>query len=217
MNETERAVTILTILEKQYPMIEGTVLNWKTPLDLLIATILSAQSTDKQINKITPELFKKYKTPSDYVNTPKEELEEIIKSSGFFHRKTELIQSACKQIINDFDGKVPNNMSDLLKLKGVARKTANIILGNAYGIVEGIAVDTHVMRLSQRLGFSIQKNRDKIELDLTHLFPKNKWYEINYLLISHGRAICTAKNPNCKDCSINKLCPSAFKFKKYEK
>ena len=213
MDEHEWAMEIIRLLEAEYPYDKGTVLHWNTPLELLVSTILSAQSTDEQINKLTPALFKRYRTASDYVKAPREELETYIRSSGFFHRKAELIQASCKQIVEEYGSEVPHTMENLLKLKGVARKTANIVLGNAYSIVVGIAVDTHVIRLSQRLGWSRQKNRDKIEQDLLTLIPREKWYEVNYLLITHGRAACNAKKPNCLKCAVNKLCPSAFTFK----
>jgi endonuclease-3 len=177
-----------------------------------VATILSAQSTDEQINKLTPALFKRYRTVADYAKAERDELETYIKSSGFFHRKAELIQAATRQIVDDFGGEVPKTMDELLTLKGVARKTANIVLGNAYGIVEGIAVDTHVMRLSQRLGWSKEKDRDKIERDLIEIIPREKWFEVNYLLITHGRKVCEAKRPDCANCVVNELCPSAFTF-----
>lgn len=213
MDERERVERIIALLEAAYPYEEGTVLHWKTPLELLVATILSAQSTDEQINKLTPALFKRYRTAADYADSNTEELEEYIRSSGFYHRKADLIQAACRQIVDEFGGEVPRTMEDLLKLKGVARKTANIVLGNAYGVVVGIAVDTHVMRLSWRLGWSKEENRDKIEQDLLRLIPRDKWYEVNYLLITHGRRVCDAKKPNCEGCVANKLCPSAFTFK----
>jgi endonuclease-3 len=213
MDERERAGKVIAILEKAYPSEEGTMLHWKTPLDLLIATILSAQSTDEQINKLTPALFKRYKTAKDYAESNVEELEHYIHSSGFYHRKAALIQAACRQLVDEFGGEVPRTMDDLLKLKGVARKTANIVLGNAYGVIEGIAVDTHVMRLSQRLGWSGQSDRDKIEQDLLQLIHRDKWYEVNYLLIVLGRKICEAQRPNCEHCPVNELCPSAFTFK----
>lgn len=214
MSERERAEKIIAKLEKAYPYDAGTVLHFKTPLDLLVATILSAQSTDEQINRLTPALFKRYKTAKDYAESSADELEQYIHGSGFYHRKAELIQAACRQIVEEFHGEVPNRMDDLLKLKGVARKTANIVLGNAFGIVEGIAVDTHVMRLAQRLGWSQEKDRDKIEQDLMRLIPRDKWYEVNYLLISHGRGPCDAKRPNCEACPVNSLCPSAATFRK---
>ncbi len=212
MNERERAEKIIALLEAEYPLEKGTMLHWETPLELLVATILSAQSTDEQINKLTPALFKRYRTAADYANADRDELEKYIKSSGFFHRKAELIQAATRQIVDDFGGEVPKTMDELLTLKGVARKTANLVLGNAYGIVEGIAVDTHVMRLSQRLGWSKEKDRDKIERDLLKLIPREKWFEVNYLLITHGRKICEAQRPDCANCVVNELCPSAFIF-----
>jgi endonuclease-3 len=213
MDERERAENIIASFEVTYPYEEGTILHWKSPLELLVATILSAQSTDEQINKLTPALFKRYKTAKDYADANIDELELYIRSSGFYHRKAELIKTACRQIVDEFGGEIPRTMDDLLKLKGVARKTANIVLGNAYGVIEGIAVDTHVMRLSQRLGWSGEIDRDKIEKDLLRLIPRDKWYEVNYLLITHGRRICDAKKPDCGTCVVNKLCPSAFTFK----
>lgn len=217
MDERERAEKIIALLEAEYPFDKGTVLHWRTPLELLVATILSAQTTDEQINKLTPALFKRYRTASDYANAEREELELYIRSSGFYHRKAELIQAACRQIVDEFRGEVPRTMNELLKLKGVARKTANIVLGNAYGVVEGIAVDTHVMRLSQRLRWSEETDRDKIERDLLALIQRDKWYEVNYLLIAHGRKICEAKKPECTNCIVNELCPSAFTFKHNKK
>ena len=217
MDERERASEVIKLLETEYPHEDGTVLSWKTPLELLVATILSAQSTDEQINKLTPALFKRYKTTADYANSDKDELELYIRSSGFYHRKAELIQAACRQIVEEYGGEVPRTMESLLKLKGVARKTANIVLGNAYNVVEGIAVDTHVIRLSQRLGWSSQSDRDKIEQDLMKLIPRKKWYEVNYLLIAHGRKICDAKKPDCAACVVSHLCPSAFTFKHNKK
>jgi len=213
MDERERVEKIISSLEATYPYEEGTILHWKSPLELLVATILSAQSTDDQINKLTPALFKRYKTAKDYADANIDELELYIRSSGFYHRKAELIKTACRQIVDEFGGEIPRTMDDLLKLKGVARKTANIVLGNAYGVIEGIAVDTHVMRLSQRLGWSGETDRDKIEKDLLRLIPRDKWYEVNYLLITHGRRICDAKKPDCGICVVSKLCPSAFTFK----
>lgn len=212
MDERERAAEVIRLLEAEYPHEKGTILGWRNPLELLVATILSAQSTDEQINRLTPALFKRYKTAADYAKADREELELYIRSSGFFHRKAELIQAACRQIVDEFGGEVPRTMEDLLKLKGVARKTANIVLGNAFGVVEGIAVDTHVMRLSGRLGWSSQRDRDKIERDLLALIPRDKWYGVNYLFIAHGRKVCTAIKPDCAGCVVNRLCPSAFTF-----
>jgi len=217
MDEKKRAEKIVALLEAEYPLDKGTVLHWHTPLELLVATILSAQTTDEQINKLTPALFKRYRTASDYATADREELELYIRSSGFYHRKAEMIQAACRQLVDEFGGEVPRTMEELLKLKGVARKTANIVLGNAYEVVEGIAVDTHVMRLSQRLGWSKEKDRDKIERDLLALIQRDKWYEVNYLLIAHGRKICDAKKPDCANCMVSELCPSAFTFKHNKK
>ena len=206
------AERIITLLEKAYPGVRGTSLNWETPLDLLVATILSAQSTDGQINKVTKTLFDKYREAADYAYAPREQLEEDIRSSGFFRRKAEAIQEACRVIVEEHGGEVPSSMEELTRLKGVARKTANIVLGNAFGIVEGVAVDTHVLRLSQRLGLTEQKNREKIERDLMAVFPRDRWLAVNYLLIEHGRRTCDAKKPRCGECVLNELCPSAFTF-----
>ncbi len=208
----ERAEKIIELLEEEYPDVEGTVLNWETPLDLLVATILSAQSTDEQINKITRDLFKKYRSANDYAEAPREQLEEDIRSSGFYKRKAEAIQEAAKTIVEDYGGEVPDSMEELTRLKGVARKTANIVLQNAFGKVEGIAVDTHVMRLSRRLGLTEEKDRDKIERDLMGAIPRSKWFEVNYLFIEHGRRVCTAKRPDCAGCVLKEICPSAFTF-----
>jgi endonuclease-3 len=212
MEVKERACEILRRLEKEYGDVDGTTLNFETPMDLLVATILSAQSTDEQINTITDDLFKKYKSAEDYAQVSDEEFQEDIKSSGFYRRKTDWIKSAAQKIVDDYNGEVPDNMEDLTSLKGVARKTANIILQNAFGRVVGIAVDTHVDRLSHRLELTEEKNIDKIERDLMEIFPKYNWMAVNYLLIEHGRAICTAKKPLCSKCAINDLCPSTFTF-----
>jgi endonuclease-3 len=203
---------IISRLEEAYPDVSGTSLNWETPLELLVATILSAQSTDEQINKVTESLFEKYRTAADYAYAPREELEADIRSSGFFRKKAELIQEACRAITEEHGGVVPDTMEGLTWLKGVARKTANIVLGNAFGKMEGIAVDTHVWRLANRLGLSEQKNRDKIEADLMEAFPRERWLAVNYLLIEHGRRVCDAKKPLCDVCVLSDLCPSAFTF-----
>lgn len=209
---SERAEKIISLLEEAYPDVGGTALNWETPLELLVATILSAQSTDEQINKITETLFEKYRTAEDYAEAPREELEEDIRSSGFYRRKAKFIQEVTKGLVERHGGEVPPSMEELTSLKGIARKTANIILGNAFGIVEGIAVDTHVWRLAHRLGLSDEKYRDKIERDLMEAFPREKWLAVNYLLIEHGRRVCDAKKPDCESCVLNELCPSAFTF-----
>ena len=208
---------VISLLEAEYPGVRGTSLNYRSPLEILVATILSAQSTDEQINKITVELFKKYRTAADYAYAPREELEEDIRSSGFFRRKAAFILEVTRVIAEEHGGEVPSSMEELTALKGVARKTANIVLGNAFGIVEGIAVDTHVWRLAHRLGLSDKKNRDKIEADLMEVFPREKWLAVNYLLIEHGRRVCDAKKPDCGGCVLSGLCPSAFTFPHNEK
>ncbi len=204
--------TIIALLEEEYPETTGTSLNWRTPLELLVATILSAQSTDEQINKVTSNLFEKYRTADDYAYAPREQLENDVRSSGFFRRKADAIQEACRVIAEEHGGEVPSTMDELTNLKGVARKTANVVLGHAFGIIEGIAVDTHVWRLSHRLGLSDEKNRDKIERTLMEVFPREKWLAVNYLLIEHGRRVCAAKKPDCGACVFVELCPSAFTF-----
>lgn len=217
MDNQQKANQILTRLEEAYPEVAGTALHHDNPLELLVATILSAQATDEQINKITVDLFKKYKTARDYADAPREEFENDIRSSGFFRRKADAIQTMAKTLVDEYDGKVPDTMEELVKLKGVARKTANIVLSGAFGKIEGIAVDTHVFRLSNRLGLSEQKNREKVEQDLMSLFPKEKWWAVNYLLITHGRRICDAKKADCENCSLTDICPSAFTFEHNKK
>jgi endonuclease-3 len=212
MDKKCRAIEILEKLKEEYSNVDGTSLNFKTPLDILIATILSARSTDEQINKITKALFKKYKTAKDYAKVPLEELQEDIKSSGFYRQKAQWIQEATRRIVDDYNGEVPDNMEDLTSLKGVARKTANIVLQNAFNKVKGIAVDTHVGRLSRRFGLTDEKYTDKIEKDLMKLFPQYEWMAVNYLLIKHGREICDARKPLCSNCILNELCLSAFTF-----
>ena len=206
-----RASKVLELLEKNYPNAE-IALDYANPLQLLVATILSAQATDQQINMITPKLFKKYKTAGDYANADLQELEQYIKSSGFYHNKAKNIKNCCKTLVEKFHSKVPKTMSELTELPGVGRKTANIILTNAFGIVEGVAVDTHVGRLAQRLGLSENKDPNKIEADLMKIIPKDQWMRITDLLIFHGRRVCSAKKPNCAGCVLNRICPSAFTF-----
>jgi endonuclease-3 len=206
-----RASKVLELLEKNYPNAK-IALKYANPLQLLVATILSAQATDQQINTITPKLFKKYKTAEDYASADLQELEQYIKSSGFYHNKAKNIQKCCKALVEKFNSKVPRTMNELVDLPGVGRKTANIILANAFGIVEGVAVDTHVGRLAQRLGLSENKDPNKIEADLMKIVPKDQWMRITDLLIFHGRRVCTAKKPNCAGCVLNKICPSAFTF-----
>ena len=206
-----RALKIIELLEKEHKDAK-IALRYSNPLELLVATILSAQATDEQINKITPSLFKKYKKAEDYANVDLKELEQDIKSSGFYHNKARNIKNCCKMLVDKYNSKVPKRMDELLELPGVARKTANIVLTNAYGIVAGVAVDTHVRRLAQRLGLTENDDPNKIEADLMNIVPKEKWMRITDLLIFHGRRVCTAKKPNCAGCVLNKVCPSAFTF-----
>lgn len=187
-------------------------LNYSTPLELLIATILSAQCTDARVNIATKSLFKKYRTAKEYAKADLKILEQEIKSTGFYHNKARNIKNCCQMIVEKFNGQVPKTMDELLELPGVARKTANIVLANGFGIVAGIAVDTHVRRVSKRLGLTDNENPEKIEKDLMEIVPKKSWARITDLLIFHGRRICTAKHPNCAGCNLNDFCPSAFTF-----
>ena len=204
-----RALKIIRLLEKEHSDAE-IALTFKNPLELLISTILSAQCTDERVNIVTKTLFKKYKTPRDYAKADLKELEQDIRSTGFYHNKARNIKNCCQMLIKKFGSQVPKTMEELLELPGVARKTANIVLSNAFGIVEGIAVDTHVRRLSERLGLTQNKNQDKIEQDLMKIVPKEMWMRFSDLLIFHGRKVCMAKKPKCGECVLNKICPSAF-------
>ena len=204
-----RAPEIVRILSETYPD-SKVALNFSNALEMLVATILSAQSTDVNVNKVTETLFEKYRTAEDYLRVPEDELKADIKSTGFFNQKATAIREACRRIVEVYDGKVPDTMEDLLTLRGVARKTANIVLGNAYGKVEGIAVDTHVKRVSNRLGFTTQSDPDKIEQDLMHLIPRERWFNFTYVLIDHGRALCIARRPLCEQCPVNYLCPASL-------
>jgi endonuclease-3 len=205
----QRVEKIIELIEKQYPNAK-TALNFTNPLEILLATILSAQTTDVTVNIVTKKLFKKYRTAEDYVNADIVELEQIIHSTGFYHNKAKNLQKCCQLLVEKFHSQVPKTMEELTELPGVARKTANIVLYNAFGITAGIAVDTHVTRLSQRLGLTQQKNQNKIEQDLMQITPKEKWMPLTDLLIFHGRNVCKAKKPNCEVCVLNKICPSAF-------
>ena len=196
---------IMAGLRKLYPSAK-IVLQHENPLQLLVAVMLSAQCTDKTVNKVTPSLFKRYKTAKDFASADSEELEALVKSTGFYHTKARHIKAACEIIVEKHDGKVPNTMKGLLELPGVARKTANIVLSNAYGKNEGVAVDTHVKRLSYRLGFTKNTDADKIEKDLMASFPRREWNKVTYLLIEHGRAVCKAPAPVCSQCAIAGLC-----------
>lgn len=204
----ERAPEVIRRLEAAYPDAK-VALNFSNPLECLVATILSAQSTDEKINEVTATLFKKYRRAEDYLAVPEDELKADIKPTGFFNQKATSIRAACQRIVEVYGGEVPGTMEDLLTLRGVARKTANIVLGNSFGIVEGIAVDTHVKRLANRIGFSNESDPVKIEQDLMRLIPREKWFSFTYVLIDHGRAICHAKKPRCTECPIEPLCPSS--------
>jgi endonuclease-3 len=209
--DIERAQKILSLLRKEHPDAK-IALRYGTPLELLVATMLSAQATDRQINKVTEDLFRKYRTAADYAEADLKMLETDIKSTGFYHTKARNLKKAGRMLVETFDSEVPRTMEELITLPGVARKTANIVLSKAFGVVDGIAVDTHVKRLAQRLGLTANKNPEKIERDLMMCFPKESWSELTDLLIFHGRRVCTARNPNCKDCIPSTLCPSAFAF-----
>jgi endonuclease-3 len=204
----ERAPEVIRRLEAAYPDAK-VALNFSNPLECLVATILSAQCTDEKVNEVTATLFKKYRTAEDYLAVPEDELKADIKPTGFFNQKATSIRAACQRIVEVYGGEVPGTMEDLLTLRGVARKTANIVLGNSFGIVEGIAVDTHVKRLANRIGFSNESDPVKIEQDLMRLIPREKWFSFTYVLIDHGRAICHAKKPRCTECPIEPLCPSS--------
>jgi endonuclease-3 len=204
----ERAPEVIRRLEAAYPDAK-VALNFSNPLECLVATILSAQCTDEKVNEVTATLFKKYRRAEDYLAVPEDELKADIKPTGFFNQKAASIRAACQRIVEVYGGEVPGTMEDLLTLRGVARKTANIVLGNSFGIVEGVAVDTHVKRLANRIGFSNESDPVKIEQDLMRLIPREKWFSFTYVLIDHGRAICHAKKPRCTECPIEPLCPSS--------
>ena len=215
-SETTRIAKILRRLKKQYPNAK-IALRYKTNWELLVAVILSAQCTDKKVNEVTARLFKKYQTLEDYVRARPKEFERDIHATGFFRAKAKAILTTAKILKEKFNGRVPNTMDEILTLRGVARKTANVVLGNAYGIVEGIAVDTHVRRLAKRLGLSKHFDPVKIEQDLMKLFPKEEWFSLTYRLINHGRAVCSAKDPRCDLCPLSDICPSAFSFPRFKK
>lgn len=184
-------------------------LNHDNPLQLLVATILSAQCTDERVNMVTPDLFDRYKTAEEFAQANREELEDLIHSTGFYRQKARFIQESTQAIVEEHGGEVPADMQALLSLTGVARKTANVVLGVAFGIAEGVVVDTHVKRISRLLGLTEQTDPKAIEKDLMHLVPKEDWIDISHLLIFHGRRVCVARRPDCPNCTLNDLCPSA--------
>ncbi|MGZ4850051.1 MAG: endonuclease III [Candidatus Bathyarchaeia archaeon] len=207
----QREAKVIELLEKEYPNAK-TALDYSNPLEILVATMLSAQATDAIVNKVTKNLFKKYHKPEDYANADIKELEQDIRSTGFYHDKAKNLQKCCQLLVEKYNSQVPRTMNELLELPGVARKTANIVLYNAYGTIAGIAVDTHVRRLSQRLGLSEQDDPSKIEQDLIQITPREKWMKLTDLLIFHGRQICIARKPKCEACVLSKFCPCAFAF-----
>ncbi len=208
MTEKQRTAQIIRLLKREYPDARCS-LEHQSPLELLVATILSAQCTDERVNLVTAELFRKYRTPDDYTSVPQTTLEQDIRSTGFFRNKAKSIQGACRLISEQHQGRVPETMEELLTLPGVARKTANVVLGNAYGQASGVVVDTHVNRLSARLNLSPQKTPEKIERDLMSLVPSKDWIVFPHLLIAHGRKVCKARKPLCGECIVEKLCPSS--------
>jgi len=211
LDNNKKVRHIFRLLNKEYPGAK-IALDFKTPVELLVATVLSAQCTDARVNIVTKTLFKKYRTIEAYAAAAAAEFENDIRSTGFYRNKARNIIKSCGLIQDKFGGRVPEKMKDLISLPGVARKTANIVQSNAYGIVEGIAVDTHVRRLSVRLGFSTQNNPDKIEQDLMKLVSRKDWFSVNHLLITHGRNVCKARKPLCPECVIKHLCPSVTEF-----
>ncbi len=208
--QSRRVEEILRGLAEDYPDARIALL-YDNPLELLVATILSAQCTDERVNVVTRDLFRKYRSPEDYANVRREELENDIRSTGFFRNKTKSIQGACRLILDSFDGRVPDTMEDLLELPGVARKTANVVLGAAYGKAEGIVVDTHVRRVAQRLELTRETDPEKIERDLMSLVPRSRWIAFSHQMILHGRKICGARKPLCPKCSLEKVCRSKDK------
>jgi endonuclease-3 len=202
-----RAAEVIKRLKKAYPDAHC-ALNHTTPFELLIATILSAQCTDERVNIVTADLFRKYRGPAAFLEVSQEELEKDIHSTGFFRNKAKNIQAACRRLIDEYGGEIPQTMDELLTLGGVARKTANVVLGNAFGIASGVVVDTHVSRLSQRLGLTANESPEKIERDLAELVPKKNWVMFPHWLIYHGRQVCNARKPKCGECVLADICPS---------
>jgi endonuclease-3 len=204
----QRLPEIIRLLRETHPDAKC-ALDYENPLQLLVATILSAQCTDERVNKVTPTLFARYPSAQALAEADREELEQLIHSTGFYRNKAKNVQEACRRIVTEYGGEVPADMAQLLTLAGVARKTANVVLGNCYAIADGVVVDTHVKRLSERLALSSQTDPEKIERDLMQLAPKAEWIDLSHLLIFHGRRICDARKPRCADCTIRHLCPTA--------
>ncbi len=204
----ERAMAILRRLRKEFPQ-PGTALLHQNPFQLLIATILSAQCTDERVNMVTKDLFRKYRGPKDFAAANVAELENDIRSTGFFRMKTKSIMGCSKALMERHGGNVPNSMEELIELPGVGRKTANVVLGQAFGIVSGIVVDTHVHRLAQLMGLSGAESAEKVEEDLMQIFARKDWIDVGSILILHGRKTCVARKPKCLECVVNDICPSA--------
>jgi endonuclease-3 len=204
--EQARVREIVERLRERYP-VARTALKFRTPLELLVATILSAQCTDERVNQVTAELFRRYRTAEEYASAPLRELERLIRPTGYYRNKARAIKAACQKLVADFGGEVPATMEALLTLPGVARKTANVVLQNAFGIASGIVVDTHVLRVAQRLGLTREKDRDKVERDLMALVPREEWIAFSHRLIAHGRETCRARRPLCGQCSLESFCP----------
>jgi endonuclease-3 len=216
LNLKTRVSRVVKLLEETHPDAK-IALDFSNPLELLIATMLSAQCTDERVNVVTKVLFRKYRTSKDYAKADLKELENNIRSTGFYRNKSKNIKKAAQMLVEKFNSKVPSTMAELLELPGVARKTANIVLFNAFGKIEGIAVDTHVRRLAKRLGLTENDDPEKIEADLMKIIPKKDWMRITDFLIFHGRRVCEAKKPKCEICVLDKICPSAFSFQQKAK
>jgi len=211
LNMKERIIKILYLLEKEHPDAR-IALRFSNPLELLVATMLSAQCTDQKVNVVTESLFRKYRKAEEYARADLGTLEQEVKPTGFYRSKSKNIRAACQMLVDRFNSEVPRTMEELVTLPGVARKTANIVLSNAFGVIEGIAVDTHVRRLANRLGLTENDDPARIERDLVEIVPREKWTRFTDLLIFHGRRVCSAKKPRCNSCALNEICPSASTF-----
>jgi endonuclease-3 len=209
LSRSERATEIMRRLGELYPEAHC-ALDFDTPWHLLVAVILSAQTTDVGVNKVTPVLFERYPGPAELASANVLDVEAIVHATGFYHNKTKLIMGSARMVVAEFGGEVPDTMEELMRLPGVARKTANIVISNAFGKIEGIAVDTHVFRLARRFGLSAEDDPNKVERDLCALIPRAEWFHVNYRFIDHGRAVCTAKRPTCGACRLSDICQSAF-------
>jgi endonuclease-3 len=212
LTKQARACEVMRRLGELYPQAH-IALDFDTPWHLLVAVILSAQTTDVGVNKVTPVLFERFPSPEDLAAADVLEVEAIVHATGFYHQKTRAIMATARCVVTEFRGQVPDTMEGLMSLPGVARKTANIVISNAFGKIEGIAVDTHVFRLAHRFGLSDAKDPNKVERDLCALLPREEWFHVNYRFIDHGRNVCTAKRPVCGTCRLSDICPSAFTVK----